>query len=288
MLILLTGADGFTGIHFQSFAAARGHCVIALKSDITDYACLALELEKLKVDAVVHLAAVSFVAHDRSEDFYKVNILGTANLLQALASNAHKPKTVLLASSGSVYGPSSGSSIAESCAPLPINHYGISKYGMELLAQNFKKHFQIIVARPFNYTGPGQSGNFVIPKLVHHFSQKAPKIVLGNIEVEREFNHVSMVCCAYLDLLEIGPLEGAFNVCSGQAHSVRKVIGVLTELTGHSPRIDFDPTLARQGEADKLYGDPTKLKNTLAAFGRTLDQRPLKDTLQEMLKAQIT
>ena len=102
MKILLTGAAGFTGRHFSASAEAAGHQVVALEADLTDKAAVATEVQRSEPEAAVHLAAISFVGHEDDTAFYSVNVLGTMNLLAALAALDTKPKKVLLASSANV------------------------------------------------------------------------------------------------------------------------------------------------------------------------------------------
>ena len=76
----------------------------------------------------------------------------------------------------------------------------------------------------------------MIPKLVDHFARRAPAISLGNLDVEREFNDVQMVCAAYLQLLQHGEPGKTYNVCSGQPYTLQHVIDLLTRITGHPSR----------------------------------------------------
>jgi nucleoside-diphosphate-sugar epimerase len=142
----------------------------------------------------------------------------------------------------------------------------------------------IVVTRPFNYTGPGQAINFVIPKLVHHFKAKLPVIELGNLNVEREFNDVRMVCEAYLALLKLpterGHLE-VFNICSGQTYALQEVIQLLTEITGHSLEVKVNPAFVRRHEVHQLCGNSAKLSHAIGP----LSAYTFRDTLQTMLKA---
>jgi nucleoside-diphosphate-sugar epimerase len=137
----------------------------------------------------------------------------------------------------------------------------------------------IVVARPFNYTGPGQDLQFVIPKLVDHFRRRAPRVTLGNLHVQREYNDVRFVCDAYLRLLQ-APAPGAvYNVCTGVTYDFNTVIGTLQDLTGHRIEVDVDPALVRPNEVHRLCGDPSRLHDTLG----TLPQWRLEDTLRWML-----
>ncbi|NMM20409.1 MAG: NAD-dependent epimerase/dehydratase family protein [Rhodoferax sp.] len=287
MRILLTGADGFTGRHFAELARSTGHEVVPLAADLTDREALQREVLKTVPDAVVHLAAISFVGHADDNAFYAVNVIGTMNLLAALAQLPQAPSRVLLASSANVYGNCEASPIAESQPPAPVNHYAMSKLAMEHMAHTYAGRLPIVITRPFNYTGPGQAVNFVIPKLVDHFARRAPSIALGNLHVEREFNDVQLVCSDYLQLLQYGEPGETYNVCSGQPYTLRHVIDTLARISGHQIEVVVDPAFVRSNEVHRLCGDPNKLQTLLARKGPVLDALPLEDTLRRMLTIEV-
>jgi nucleoside-diphosphate-sugar epimerase len=283
MKILLTGAAGFTGRFFMTAAEAAGHQVIALQANLTDQSLVADEVALAQPDAVVHLAAISFVGHADDSAFYAVNVVGTTNLLAALAALPVRPSSVLLASSANVYGNCDTSPITEAQAPAPVNHYAMSKLAMEHMAWTFQDRLPIVMTRPFNYTGPGQTPQFLLPKLVNHFARKAELVELGNLQVEREFNDVRMVCDAYLALLEHGVPGQVYNVCSGQPFALQHVIDTLEQLTGHSMAIKVNPAFVRANEVHRLCGSPEKLEALFKHKGVTFNTPGLDETLDWML-----
>lgn len=281
MKILLTGAAGFTGRFFMAQAQAAGHAVVALAANLTDKAAVANEVAKAEPDAVVHLAAISFVGHADDTAFYDVNVVGTTNLLAALAALPVKPRCVLVASSANIYGNCEVSPIDETQAPAPVNHYAMSKLAMEQMAWTYLDRLPIVITRPFNYTGPGQAPQFLIPKLVSHFARRSGHIELGNLQVEREFNDVRMVCDAYLKLLDKGRPGEAYNVCSGQPYTLQHVIATLEQITNHHMDVQVNPAFVRANEVHRLCGNPSKL---LATVG-SLSNHTLAETLSWMLSA---
>ena len=137
MKILLTGADGFTGLSFTKAAQAEGHEVIPLLADLREPLKLKEEILISQPEAVVHLAAISFVGHENEAELYNVNVIGTVNLLNALMALPQKPQKVLLASSANVYGNSPNSPMDELELLSPANHYAVSKVAMELMAKAY-------------------------------------------------------------------------------------------------------------------------------------------------------
>jgi nucleoside-diphosphate-sugar epimerase len=281
MKILLTGAAGFTGQHFIKIAGSNGHDICPLLADLTNYEALEAEILKLNPTHVVHLAGLSAVTQSDELAFYKVNLLGTLNLLKALTCLAIKPDKILLASSANIYGNATILPITEKFALAPINHYAMSKVAMEHMASTYLEQLPIIFARPFNYTGVGQDDRFLIPKLVNHFANKASSIQLGNIEVEREYNDVRFVCEAYLKLLNLGRAGEAYNVCSGRAVSINNLLEMLESITGHKIIVNIDPVLVRKNELHSLYGDASKLEACI----RSIHHGRLEETLGWMLEA---
>jgi nucleoside-diphosphate-sugar epimerase len=281
--ILLTGADGFTGRHFTELARSAGHEVVPLAADLTDPHALEREVLNVEPDAVVHLAAISFVGHADENAFYAVNVIGTMNLLKALTQHPRAPSCVLLASSANVYGNCEASPISEGQPPAPVNHYATSKLAMEHMARTFSNLLPIVITRPFNYTGPGQALNFVIPKLVEHFKHRVASIELGNIHVEREFNDVEMVCSVYLKLLVHGQAGEIYNVCSGQPYTLQFVLDTLARITGNKIKVAVNPAFVRANEVHRLCGDPLKVQTLLARNGCSQEDLPLVGTLHRML-----
>jgi nucleoside-diphosphate-sugar epimerase len=281
--ILITGARGFTGLYLLKAAKQAGYEVVSLTANLNDAHALEHEILSAKPDFVAHLAGISFVASKDHEAFYRVHALGTSNLLQALAKLQTAPKKILLASSATVYGNSGSHLSDETQALAPIDHYAMSKVAMEEMAKTFFNRLPIVIARPFNYTGVGQKGNFLIPKLVDHFAKRKPFIELGNLNIEREFNDVNMICDAYLKLLDLGKANEIYNVCSGQARSLQFVMDTLKQITGHAIEIRVNPDFVRASEVHRMVGNPEKLKHLLASNGLSLQVPALEETFKQML-----
>lgn len=279
MNILLTGANGFTGRHFTVQAELAGHKVVPLNVDLRDLTAVLANVMVAEYDALVHLAAISFVGHADNAAFYAVNVVGTTNLLQALVTKGIAPQCVLVASSANIYGNCDVSPILETQPPAPVNHYAASKLAMEHMARTFADRLPIVITRPFNYTGPGQGANFVMPKLVDHFARRAPRVELGNLAVEREFNDVRIVAEAYLGLLAHGKPGEVYNICTGKPYTLQNIIDTLSDLTGHQLEVQVNPAFVRANEVHRLCGSPEKLVNCVGPLANT----QLDDTLQWML-----
>lgn len=291
--VLITGRYGFTGRYAAQELSAAGWDVWGLGSgpapaddaryvqgDLTDPASMERAVAAAAPDAVLHLAGIAFVAHGSAEDFYRVNLLGTRNLLEALAITGHGQKSVILSSSANIYGNSERSPIDEATPARPVNDYAISKLATEHLATLFGDRLPVSVARPFNYTGRGQDSHFLVPKIVSYFADRKPVIELGNTEIARDFSDVRDVVRAYRMLLDAAPTGEIVNICSGVPTSLDQILKLCSEITGHEIEVTVNPEFVRAQEVQSLCGDPARL-NSLVNMG---DRIPFADTLAWMLQ----
>ncbi len=246
--------------------------------DLCDRAQLARVVADVQPDVVAHLAAIAFVAHGDADAIYRTNVVGTRNLLEALAGLKNRPKAVLLASSANIYGNAAVEIIDESVEPNPANDYAVSKLSMEYMARLWTDKLPIVVARPFNYTGVGQSPQFLLPKIVGHFQRGERVIELGNIDVERDFSDVRRVVDAYRRLLQLAPAGGVFNVCSGRAVSLKAVIALMGQIAGYEIEVRVNPAFVRANEVRRLQGNAAQLESIVGP----LDDIPLESTLRWM------
>ncbi len=290
---LVTGLRGFTGQYLAHELESVGYRVFGTchgsdltgpdvhRVDLCDRAELARVVQDVKPDVVAHLAGVSFVAHGDVGDIYRTNIIGSSNLLEALGGLERKPSAVLLASSANVYGNATVEVVDETVPPNPANDYAVSKLAMEYMAGVYQDRLPIVVVRPFNYTGVGQSPQFLIPKIVGHFQRGERVIELGNIEVERDFSDVRRVVDAYRRLLELAPAGGVFNVCSGQAVSLKAVIAMMEQIAGYEIEVHINPAFVRANEVRRLQGNAARLQSAVGP----LEDIPLESTLRWMYEA---
>ena len=291
--VLVTGARGFTGRHLCAELRAAGYEVTGLVdsppvapgevcADLADAVGTAHAVEEARPDRVVHLAAISFVAHDDVEAIYRTNLLGSLALMQALALRSEAIRVVILASSANVYGNAGDGAIDESTLPAPMSHYAASKLAMEHMAATFRDLLPIVIVRPFNYTGPGQSEQFVVPKLVAHFRRRAEAIELGNLDVVREFMDVRGVSGVYRRLLDCKDAIGeTINICTGRGMTLREVVALLEAETGHRMELRVNPRFVRASEVRCLVGSPRKLASLVGPVADV----PLATTLRAMLEA---
>jgi nucleoside-diphosphate-sugar epimerase len=294
---LITGSQGFTGRYVAAELEAHGWevwglgvqsrndaadlTVRFLHADLADQARLAEVLEQVRPDAVVHLAAIAFVGHGDADAFYRVNLIGTRNLLAALSKASVRPQCVLLTSSANIYGNGAEGMLDESCPAHPSNDYAVSKLAMEHMARLWMQQLPIVLVRPFNYTGVGQSSSFLLPKIVDHFRSRAAVLELGNLDVWRDFSDVRAVAAAYRRLLEVRPAGQTVNVSSGITHSLREVLEMATAITGHAIEVRVNPSFVRTNEVKSLCGNPARLRSLIGEWKTP----SLQETLRWMLES---
>jgi len=265
MRILVTGSQGFTGKHFVQMSLKHGYEIFNLKSDLRDHQGVAHEVKLYQPTHVVHLAAISAVTHENSMELFDVNVLGVMNLLDQLRL-INNLQRVLITSSANIYGNINSSPVPELAISSPQNLYSYSKFAMEFLVKSYVPQLPCFIVRPFNYTGTGHDERFVVPKIVNAFKSRLATLELGNIDVEREFNDVRMVCDAYFKLIQHAEIGEVYNICSGKAISIKQIIQEMIRISGHNIQIKSNPKLIRTNEIFSLYGDNSKLVRTIGAI----------------------
>ncbi len=295
--VLVTGVSGFAGAYLTPELSSAGYAIHGVinrqdvelaglasghVADLRDLEAVRAVVRAIRPSHVVHLAAISFVGHGDVGEIYATNVVGTRNLLQALSELDTLPQTVLLTSSANIYGNSDKGVLSEAEPANPANDYAVSKIAMEYMARQFMERMKIVIARPFNYTGAGQAANFLVPKIVNHFRDRAPVIELGNIDVSRDFSDVRTVVRYLRALLETPNAAGqVYNLCSGKPYSLDYIVETCRRLSGHDLEVRVNPAFVRANEVKTLVGDPSKIHAEVGRF----PEYSLEETLAWMLKA---
>jgi nucleoside-diphosphate-sugar epimerase len=231
--VLVTGGSGFIGRRLVRHLREQGAEVYAPERSALDVTVG--PLPELSVDFVIHLAGRTFVPASWNEpaDFYRVNVLGTVNVLEyCRQKQAH-----LLYVSGYAYGIPDSLPISEDAPLKPNNPYAFSKRSAEAVCHFYYERLQtrVTIARPFNIYGPGQSADFLIP----HILKQVVDPAVAAVEVEddtprRDYVHVDDVIGA-IERLRANPKPGAvFNIGSGESYSVAEVAEIACSAAGIS------------------------------------------------------
>ena len=237
--------------------------------DLLDRDLLSKSLAKIQADAVVHLAAQTFVPDSFADPHatFAVNVTGTLNLLTALAACGFSGR-LLYVSSAEVYGlvPPDKLPVRETQALQPRNPYAASKVAAEALVFQHSQTstFETVIARPFNQLGSGQRDSFAISNFAKQVmqikrGQRPPKLEVGDIDVTRDFTDIRDTVRAYLLLLEHGLNGEVYNVCSGEERTLRSMLEHMVEASGVEAEIVQDPGRLRPSEQRRVAGSYDKL-----------------------------
>lgn len=268
---LVTGDRGFVGaLCLREWPDAVGLSELAGSDvDVRDRDALVRALSGTTFDEVVHLAGISFVPESVADPLgtYGVNFLGTLSLLESLREVGFKGR-FLFVSSGDAYGLVDEASlpVTESTPLAPRNPYAVSKAAAEALCYQWSQTggFEVLVARPFNHIGPGQSERFALSdfarQIVLLVRGGAPRVLLvGNIGVTRDFLDARDVVRAYDMLLEGGVNANVYNICSSREYSLSDLVSRLIEISGQEIAVETDAARWRLAEQRRMLGSNAKL-----------------------------
>lgn len=288
--VLVTGSSGFVGHHLQRvfpsfYPLEDGNG----KIDLLEPERVLKAIRQISPDAVIHLAAQSFVQDAFKNPLYtfNVNFIGTLNLLEGLSKNGFRGK-MLYVSSGDVYGivPEEKLPVNELTLPHPRNPYAVSKVAAEALCYQWSQTgpFEIVIARPFNHIGRGQSRQFALSDFAYQIvaisrKKSLPTLYVGDIDVTRDFTDVRDVVIAYKKLLEQGLNGEVYNVCSGKEYSIRSLLVRLLEISKCEAEIVQDQNRFRPSEQRRMKGDFSKIH----ALTGWLPQIDIEESLRELL-----
>jgi GDP-4-dehydro-6-deoxy-D-mannose reductase len=285
----LTGGSGFVGGWLLRHLADAGDSAIGPgpEVDVTDAATLITDLRAATPDVVYHLAALTHVGRSWGEpaETFRVNAMGTLNVLEASA-RCDVPPAVVLVSSAEVYGPpASPEPIDERAELRPVTPYAVSKVAADFLGlQAFLgRGLRVVRARPFNHVGPGQADDFVVSALARRMVEAELRgsgtVKVGNLAASRDFTDVRDVVRAYRLLALKGEPGEAYNVCSGKAVTIASLAEQMSAMLSYEVTLVQDPALFRPVDVPVLVGDGAKLM-AVTGWQPTI---PLAATLRDVL-----
>lgn len=295
--LLLTGAGGFVGHHVLAASSNAGpFAEWDISSppgewDIRDVSAVHQLVSDIRPDAVLHLAAQSFVprSFEDPHETFAINLGGTLNLLIALRAIGFEGR-MLFVSSGDVYGrvPEEDLPVDEFRIPEPRSPYGVSKIAAEQLCLQWHRTegLDAMVARPFNHVGPGQDARFVLPALARQVvaiaaGHQPPVIEAGDIDTTRDFTDVRDVVGAYAAMLGRGKPGATYLIGTGQEHQVRDLLLAMCTLCGIAPEIRQDPEKMRPSEQRRMAADATRLRKDTGWAPSISMESTLNDILKE-------
>jgi GDPmannose 4,6-dehydratase len=322
MTYLITGITGFAGPHLANLLIKNGHTVYGLVrnsngretdildvvpednfqkikflySDLTNFRTLNTIFKENKFDGVFHLAAQSHPPTSFIDPIgtFEANIMGSANLIQALLDNQPECK-LMFCSTSEVYGNVGidGRKIKTTDFLLPANPYGASKAATDLYLQERFENKQLngFITRAFSHTGPRRgktfsisSDAFQIAKMMKGMQDKTLQV--GNLESVRVVLDVRDIVNAYYLLMLSDESNGnVYNVSGDTPHKM----GVYTDMLIASSKLEgvekvISPKLYRPIDIHYQHGDCQSLVDITGWKPEFTLESTIEDLLNYWLK----
>jgi len=310
----VTGIGGFVGLHLAEALLGAGHEVsgtvtraegrarlgdLAARharfapdavavADVTDRASIESALAACKPARIFHLAAIAHARRAEADPArtLAVNVLGTIHVLDAARAVVPEAR-IVVAGSSEAYGAVGAAELptVESTRFRPVSVYGVSKAAADLAA--FERWWTVqtpvIRVRAFNHTGPGQSPDFVCSDFARQVARieaglAPPVLRVGNLEAARDFSDVRDVVRGYALLAERGEVGEAYNLCTGEANSIARIVEILTAESAVTVRCEEEKRRVRANEVSTVVGSAARA----AALGWR-PEIPLEQTLRDLL-----
>ena len=310
MRVLITGVTGFVGPYLAAELAAEPDVelfgmaldaggpqaagrlpagITILLGDVTDDGSIRDALEGARPDVVFHLAGASSgaAAWHRPVACYEVNAVGTLRLLEGIR-RLGLAATTIVASSGEVYGSADDEAhpLTEDSPLRPLSPYAASKASQDLVAAQYPRAYgmRVIRLRLFNHTGPRHPEQFVASSFARQIARierglQEPVLEVGNLDARRDFVDVRDVARAYRLAVRSDVTGDVFNVCSGRAVSIRRILELLLGLARCEVVVHPDPERMRPADIPLLIGDPRRFREATG----WVPEIPLEQTLSDLL-----
>jgi GDP-4-dehydro-6-deoxy-D-mannose reductase len=289
--VLVTGASGFAGRHLVDACATAGDEVISAppssQADLRDPAAASRVVADARPDVVYHLAAQAHVGRSWEDPAGTIegNLAMTLNVLEAVRART-PDAVVLLIGSGELYGPPDTLPTSEDAPLRPQNPYAVSKASGDLLGGMYADAhgLRVVRARAFNHSGPGQEPIYAIANFAKQVAEGIDagddpvRVITGNPDTRRDFTDVRDIVRAYRLLAARGE-AGAFNVCSGVAHSARELLAALGRVTGVQVDFEVDRARVRAHEVMEVRGSFERLRAATGWEPSIALERTLADTV---------
>jgi len=306
---LITGAGGFVGGHLCAYLLARTDWELAgtvyphpvetqpqeprlrlRYADLRDPQGVQTLISEVQPDHIFHLAAQSFVPTSFADpwDTLHNNIRAQLNLLEAVRRSGREVR-VLVVGSNEEYGAPKPEELPQTEeSPLrPNNPYAVSKVAQDFLGLQYHLAYgmPVVRVRPFNHTGPGQSPRFVVPAFASQIARievglQDLVMKVGNLDAARDFTDVRDIVRAYHLAVTQGEPGDVYNLASGRARSVRRLLEMLLSHSRAEIRVERDPERYRPVDVPMVYGSAKKFRQQTGWEPQILIEQTLQDVLE--------
>ena len=285
MKILVAGGAGYIGSHtvkallgegfdvviFDDFSTGKRELVpggTVIEGDLMDAAAVRKAFRSHDIGAVLHFASLIQVGESYREPrrYYRHNLDTSMNLLEAMLEAG--VRRFIFSSSAAVYGIPRHQPITEDHPLNPYNPYGMTKYMVERILQDFDRAYglRFISLRYFNASGADPDGRLgemhdpethLIPNILLSLLGKKPALGIFGTDFPtpdgtaiRDYIHVTDLAAAHVLALRVllGDKPSEFiNLGTNLGYSVLEVIRAAERVTGRSvPIQDSAPARGRR------------------------------------------
>lgn len=293
MKVVVTGANGFVGLHTVKGLLDAGYDVLAV--DITDSKlktefkenkrCTITTMNILdedfknvikKGDKVLHLAAIARFdqAKQNPQRAVKVNIEGTLNIIQACIEK--KAERLVYSSTGSVYSHDAPIPIREDAKREPDSIYGLTKKQAEEWIFLYGENLPYIILR-YGYIYGKDKDWGAVGAFLKRLKQGKRPLIFGGKQTN-DFIYIKDIVQANLLALETEHTRQAFNIGSGRATSIKDVCEQCIDAMGSNLTMEIKP--ARAFDFPVFVYDISKAQTLLNFEPKWNLQKGIKDTLK--------
>jgi GDP-mannose 4,6-dehydratase len=260
-----------------------------VEADLSDMGGLVRHLSGIRPDVVFHLAAQSYVLTSFNAPIHTLstNVIGTANLLEAVRIVGIDPVTHICSSS-EVYGQVSEADlpIKESCPFKPASPYAVSKVGEDMIAYQYWVSYgmKTIRTRMFTHTGARRGDVFAMSFFGKQIAAAElglgePVVRVGNLKSVRTFCDVKDAVRAYWLLVNKCPPGEVYNIGGDRTMTIGDCLDILLSSAKVACRIVMDPQLLRPSDVTLQVPCTDKFRNETG----WRPEIPLEKTLSDIL-----
>ena len=291
--VLLTGATGFIGSHCIEPLLARGYEVHAVSSRAQTGSQPGLaswhQADLFKADDVTRLLAAVRPSHLLHLAWYVVpgklisspeNFPWVTSSLELVRQFTEQGGTRLVVSgSGYEYDWRYGYCSEKLTPAAPDTVYGSCKQALNLLIQSFGAQAKVSTAwgRVFFLYGPREHPDRLVSSVIRSLLAGQPARCSHGRQI-RDYMHVQDVAEGLVALLDSG-VEGAVNVSSGQATTLREIVLTIGRLTNQTDLIQLGAIPARANDAPLVVGENVRMLSEVAWAPRFDLESGLRDTI---------
>lgn len=301
--VVVSGINGFVGEHVAREFKKREFSVIGVGHDeaanekvsglIDSYiSCDLLDEDQVndrlsfrKAAGIIHLAGLANVGEsfDQPTRYMTENGIMAHHIL-AKALFDEMPGRAVVISTGALYDPRQPLPLDESSQTASNSPYAVGKLMSEDVARYYRtRGVNVVIARPFNHIGPGQSPGFILPDLYEQLlsAGETETIEVGNLETKRDYTDVRDIARAYASLALAATVGyDVYNICSGKSISGGEILSILQRLT-HKEDVNVvvDRNKLRPNDIEDIRGDSTRIHQEHG----WAPEIPIEQTIQDFI-----